>query len=546
MPPRACGTDARPDGERRRAKEAYLDNGWLASQLLGNAAPLNNNCISTDYTQNAAGQLVRLLNRTHGGTTLASFKGDLTVGALTEQMRYDGAGNPSRVIAHGFPAGPPNFNGTTNYTHDYRNRLTLEDSTRNGPTGFMNPFGFDAADNPLTFRNSTFAPAYWNAKNQPNDSQYAFNHNGSPTLYKNQTLAFDAEHRMTAYGSLLTAGYRGDGQRGWKSGAGGTTYFVYDGSLPLLELNASSTVTAVNTFGANGLLSRRESGSSTFYTFDPQGNVAQRSTRGTDPPSPASDTRVPVPLPACQNQYWRNLFMRSNPAVQSRPYAGSPTTVIAGRSARWQETSSHAAGSRTSRSTSDEQAIQARKQATKKRGSVPPRVETLPPPLGRSPSLRAEIPATPPLPKPGGEDLAAMRTAPASSASDDRQTLPALRQLPRRRPGAPVHSSIEWLGTRCSLTCQQVPEQARGQAMDRCPSHGSKLRKNTAAPTGRLPGRAQENPVSAPSLRSLRLCGESLSPSLSCFRSFAISRSQPRRSFSICHPGATVSPRSRR
>jgi len=41
-------------------------------------------------------------------------------------------------------------------------------------------------------------------------------------------------------------------------------------------LNSSGAVTAVNTFGANGLLSRRTSTGSVFYQFDPQGSVAQR------------------------------------------------------------------------------------------------------------------------------------------------------------------------------------------------------------------------------------------------------------------------------
>jgi RHS repeat-associated protein len=35
-------------------------------------------------------------------------------------------------------------------------------------------------------------------------------------------------------------------------------------------------VTAANTFGANGLDSRNTGGSSTFYAFDPQGNIAER------------------------------------------------------------------------------------------------------------------------------------------------------------------------------------------------------------------------------------------------------------------------------
>ncbi len=38
----------------------------------------------------------------------------------------------------------------------------------------------------------------------------------------------------------------------------------------------STRVTAVNTFGANGLLSRHTSSGSAFYTFDLSGSVCQR------------------------------------------------------------------------------------------------------------------------------------------------------------------------------------------------------------------------------------------------------------------------------
>lgn len=66
--------------------------------------------------------------------------------------------------------------------------------------------------------------------------------------------------------------------------ATGTTFFAYDGANPVAEpsYNASTTtttVTAYNTFGANGLLSRRNAnvttGVTTYYTFDPN-NVAER------------------------------------------------------------------------------------------------------------------------------------------------------------------------------------------------------------------------------------------------------------------------------
>jgi RHS repeat-associated protein len=82
---------------------------------------------------------------------------------------------------------------------------------------------------------------------------------------------------MTAYGTVLTAGYTGDGVRAWKQNASGRTYFLYDGILPVVELDSSGSVTSTNTFGACGLVSRRVGTTSTFYSFDSEGNVSQRS-----------------------------------------------------------------------------------------------------------------------------------------------------------------------------------------------------------------------------------------------------------------------------
>lgn len=116
----------------------------------------------------------------------------------------------------------------------------------------------------------------YNSDNQTIASAFAYDGDGNPTTYKSNNLAFDAENRMTAFGSALTAGYTGDNLRAWKTNSSGTTYYLYDGSKPVVELNSSSAVAAANTFGANGLLSRHSGSSSTFYTFDPQGGTAQR------------------------------------------------------------------------------------------------------------------------------------------------------------------------------------------------------------------------------------------------------------------------------
>ncbi|MCA1568612.1 MAG: RHS repeat-associated core domain-containing protein [Acidobacteria bacterium] len=58
----------------------------------------------------------------------------------------------------------------------------------------------------------------------------------------------------------------------------GRTYFLYDGTTPVVEMEASGALTATNTFGAHGLVSRYRNGfgSRIFYTFDAQGSVAQR------------------------------------------------------------------------------------------------------------------------------------------------------------------------------------------------------------------------------------------------------------------------------
>ncbi len=105
---------------------------------------------------------------------------------------------------------------------------------------------------------------------------FSYDSNGNPTAYNGVSLSFDPENRLTAHGSTLTAGYRGDGLRASKQTSSGTTYFLYDGSNPIVELDASGSVSATNSFSPRGVVSRRVSSVSVLYTFDSEGNVAQR------------------------------------------------------------------------------------------------------------------------------------------------------------------------------------------------------------------------------------------------------------------------------
>ena len=63
--------------------------------------------------------------------------------------------------------------------------------------------------------------------------------------------------------------------RGNKRG-GVKTYFLYDGAAPVCEYSSTGTLLATNTFGADGLISRRANSITTFYTFDERGSVSQR------------------------------------------------------------------------------------------------------------------------------------------------------------------------------------------------------------------------------------------------------------------------------
>ncbi len=230
----------------------YADNNWLASQTT----PVT----STSYSHNGLGFLTDLANSTTNQTLLSEFNGN----ALT---MYDAVGNLLSLTAN-IPASSV-LSGTTSYSYDNLNELLQEQSTRNA--GYTNSFVYDAAGNPTTLRGTS--GRQFNSANQ--NTAFSFDSAGNPTTYKSSTLGYDAENRMTSYGSALSAAYQGDGLRASKQANGVTTYYLYAGGLPVCEMDSAGNITATNTFGPTGLLSRHTSSGSVFYTFDPLGSVAQ-------------------------------------------------------------------------------------------------------------------------------------------------------------------------------------------------------------------------------------------------------------------------------
>lgn len=232
---------------------SYYSNSWEASRTLPNGAV-------TNYAYNAVGKPTSLLNETSGATTLS----------LYNAFAYDGLFNLKGLTAS--VPGTPQQSGTISYTFNALNRLTNESSTRNG--GYSESFGYDGAGNPTSFKGVTQAFNIDNQQTSP--STFAYDGDGNPTTYAGTGCTWDPENHLTGFGASWTAGYRADGLRAWKSTGGTTTYFLYDMGEPVIEMNSSGTITAVNVFAPDGLVARQQAGSWIQYTFDPQGNVAQR------------------------------------------------------------------------------------------------------------------------------------------------------------------------------------------------------------------------------------------------------------------------------
>ena len=235
---------------------SYYDNGWEYTRWLANG-------IVSSYTYNAVGALTSL--STGSTSSFSSFS-------------YDGVFNLKGFSAN-YGSGSTLPNGARTFGYDSKDRLTASSIPTSSTTTVSSTFGFDSAGN-RTGVNSTTIP--FNSDNQCSSSGYTFDGNGNPTTYNNTSLSFDPENRVSAIGSTSSATYRADGLRAKKTTGSGTTYYLYDGGEPIIEMNSSGTVTALNVFAPDGLCARQVGSATTEYVFDQQGNVADRTdTSGT-------------------------------------------------------------------------------------------------------------------------------------------------------------------------------------------------------------------------------------------------------------------------
>ena len=305
----------------------YRYDSSITSQTLGNNA-------YTAYQRHSVwDQLMSLSNSTNktSGTPLSTYN----------TFSYDWKGRLSKMTAN-IPALYSSGDNIKNWqwAYDGLDRLQSESKQRGSSgTWDTNTFAFDLHGNinnfpalqpgsTVTYDHCDQSTSLTPALPTPPalDPNFNFDANGNPTTYKGVTCLYDPENRLTDYYNAsvstdpsLHAVYRSDGLLAWKdtkehyNGSSSVrTYFIYDGEKVVAEArkvmsgvvasgdygcgggapctpctpctpcsSTPVTITAVNSWGANGLLARAHrtgvgTYSSIYYQFDPLGNVVQR------------------------------------------------------------------------------------------------------------------------------------------------------------------------------------------------------------------------------------------------------------------------------
>ncbi len=239
----------------------YLKNDWLSGQTdyFGSASATSGLIIG--YTYDALGQPTVIANDkfiNNAGTYSPTYN----------NITYNGLGQVT-----GFTNA--NTGATNTYSYDSFNRLHTEAASGGiSGTNYSNSYVSDNANNLTTVRNTSGIT--FNADSQRTNTPFAFDGNGNMVVPGGgQPVTYDAENRMTNFNNAQeTNGYFSDGLRAWNNTSSGKVFFLYDDGVPVVELNSSGSVTATNTFGPSGLVSRTAGGSTNWYTFDPQGNTA--------------------------------------------------------------------------------------------------------------------------------------------------------------------------------------------------------------------------------------------------------------------------------
>ena len=198
---------------------------------------------------------------------------------VTQLVRNDtGAGGTSKTFTFGYDGlsrlTSANYgNETVSYTYDKSGNRITQVSSVDGTTTYT----VAANSNQLSRRSLVPEDTDFSTMSYTYDSEGKLTERSEGTDSDAFTYGFGSQlkqiqkTRNNTVTQTLTYAYDGSGQRVKVTDSRGTRYFLYDGLMPVLELDASKNVTASYLYGADGVVYRRKHNAVAYWHFD-EGN----------------------------------------------------------------------------------------------------------------------------------------------------------------------------------------------------------------------------------------------------------------------------------
>ena len=257
----------------KTASYAYFDIGALKTTT-------NPNGITAHRALDTLNRLDTLNYKKDTTTVLSSLDYTYDVKSnVTQLVRNDtGAGGASKTFSFGYDKlsrlTSANYgNETVSYTYDKSGNRLTQVSSVDGTTTYtiaansnqLNSRSLVPEDSDFATMSYTYdAEGKLTQRSEGNDSD-AFSYGFGSQLKQIQKTRNGAVTQTLAYA------YDGSGKRVKVTDSGGTRYFLYDGLMPVLELDSNKKVTASYVYGADGVVYRRKPVAAAHWHFD-EGN----------------------------------------------------------------------------------------------------------------------------------------------------------------------------------------------------------------------------------------------------------------------------------
>jgi len=248
----------------------YFDIGALKTSTLPNG-------ITAHRTLDTRNRLDLLTYKKNPTTVLSSLDYTYDVKSnVTQLVRNDtGAGGASKTFTFGYDGisrlTSANYgNETVSYTYDKSGNRKTQVSTVDGTTNYT----IATNSNQLTRRSLVPEDTDFSTMSYTYDAEGKLTQRSEGTDSDAFTYGFGSKLKQiqkTRSGTVtqtLSYGYDGTGKRVKVTDSGGTRYFLYDGGMPLLELDTNKKITASYLYGADGVVYRRKRPAVAHWHFD--------------------------------------------------------------------------------------------------------------------------------------------------------------------------------------------------------------------------------------------------------------------------------------